>query len=371
MSKNNINATEMTEEEMSERSKHQVQFGIQMPANKLCESVNASVAAGRMSEQDGEVVKWLYGYAQDKGLGWKGLEAKMKREVSSATIYGIFMGNYGAADWSGPIRKMREFQRITIEEEKNVDLGFIETATAKMIFTVCDQALNFGKPGFIYGASQLGKTRSLIEYQRRHNHGRTKYLYVGSGWTKTRFVREFAKACKCFATGASTADLEDRIFDSLNRFNLVIIDEFHHAIETTTDLQAKTVMEFIREVYDRTRCGLVMCSTKVGLTDIESGKNRLLFDQLRRRGVVKVVLPDVPKIKDINAIARAFKLDLPTGPLLENIKALLRGRGLGVFIDYLQDAHRQAEKDKEALTWDHFSAVNDLYAALACQKNDY
>lgn len=370
MSKNN-SEHELTEAEMSAKSKQQVQYGIQMPANKLRESVNASIAAGRMSEQDGEVVMWLYGYAQDKGLGWKGLEQKMKREVSSATIYGIFMGNYGAADWSGPLKKIREFQRITIEEEKNLDLGFVETATAKMIFNACDQALNFGMPAFIYGASQLGKTCSLLEYQRRHNHGRTKYIYVGSGWTKARFAREFAIACKCFAKSQTTAELEDRIFASLNRYNLVIVDEFHHAIETTSDLEAKKIMEFIREIYDRTNCGLVMCSTKVGLAGLEGGKNRLLFDQLRRRGTVNVVLPDVPRVADINAIARSFKLDLPKGPLLDSIKALLRSRGLGVFIKYLQDAYRTAAKDKEAMTWDHFTAVNDLYAALACQKNDY
>ena len=367
----NSNETEMTEAEMSAKSKQQVQYGIQMPANKLRESVNASIAAGRMSEQDGEVVMWLYGYAQDKGLGWKGLETKMKREVSSATIYGIFMGNYGAADWSGPIRKMREFQRITIEEEKNLDLGFIETKTAKIIFNACDQALNFGMPAFIYGVSQLGKTFSLLEYQRRHNHGRTKYIYVGSGWTKARFVREFAEVCKCYSKSASTADLEYRIFRSLNRYNLVIVDEFHHAIVTSNDMESKRIMEFIREIFDRTKCGLVMCSTKVGLEGLEDSKHRKIFDQIRFRGTVNVVFPDVPYLADINAIARAFQLDLPKGPLLESIKALIRSRSFGVFIKYLQDAYRTAAKDKEALTWDHFTAVNDLYAALACQKNDY
>ena len=367
MSKNS-NETEMTEAEMSAKSKHQVQFGIQMPANKLRESVNASIAAGRMSEQDGEVVMWLYGYAQDKGLGWKGLETKMKREVSSATIYGIFMGNYGAADWSGPIRKMREFQRITVEEEKNVDLGFIETATAKMIFTVCDQALNFGKPGFIYGASQLGKTRSLLEYQRRHNHGRTKYIYVGSGWTKSRFVREFAKACKCFATGASTADLEDRIFDSLNRFNLVIIDEFHQALATATEQRAAQIMEFIREVYDRTRCGLVLSATKVGEEMFENGPKAKVYDQLRRRGMVKLTLPDTPPASDIRKIAAAFGLPPPEGAVLEAVKSMLRASGTGMYIKYLQAASTLAGRRGQKLDWEAFASVWDGMRSLAADE---
>ena len=123
-------------------------------------------------------------------------------------------------------------------------------------------------------------------------------------------------------------------------------------------------MEFIREIYDRTGCGLVMSATKVGLSGLEGGKNRLLFDQLRRRGVVKVVLPDAPPVRDINTIARTFELPLPAGEDLRAIKSLIATRGLGVFLKYLQKAYAVTKKRKAELTWDAFRRVANGYLAL-------
>lgn len=348
-----------------------VVFGVQLPANQVRDAIKSSVSAGKITEADGEIVYWLYNYAQDKRLSWKLLAEKMKNTVSSATISGIIRGNYAAEDWSGPIKAIKLFHDRVLEEEKNLDIGFVQTDIARQIIHACDGALNHSMPAFIYGASQLGKTTALLEFQRTHNHGRTKYLYVGSGWSKARFVREFARACKCFSEHAKGAVLEDRILDSLNKFNLVIIDEFHHAIETTTELASKEIMEYIREVFDRTGCGLVMSSTKVGIGALEDGKNRMLFDQLRRRGVVKIVLPDVPAVKDLNAVARSFMLDIPTGPTLDLIKRLVRRLGFGDYIKYLQDAYRLAQNKKQQLSWDHFHRVCEIYASYANQKAEY
>ena len=209
-----------------------------------------------------------------------------------------------------------------------------------------------------------------MEFQRLNNHGRTVYLRMGSGWTRPRLVRELAlkfgngvKATKCWA-------LEDAIFGSLTRYNLLIIDEFHLALETSSEASAKAIMEFIREIYDRTGCGLVLSGTKVGIEGIEAGKNKLLFDQLRRRGVVKVVLPDAPPLRDINQIARTFELPLPTGDDLKRVKALIAARGLGVFLKYLQKAFAVTKKQKEELSWGAFAKVANGYLALANMKTE-
>jgi hypothetical protein len=194
---------------------------------------------------------------------------------------------------------------------------------------------------------------------------------MGSGWTRPRLVRELAlrfgngvKHTKCWA-------LEDAIFGSLTRYNLLIIDEFHLALETATDASAKAMMEFVREVYDRTGCGLVMSATKVGLAGLEGGKNQMLFDQLRRRGVVRVVLPDVPPVRDINTIARSFDLPLPAGEVLAGIKQLVKTRGLGVFIKYLQKSYAVCRKAKTELSWDAYRKVVNGYLALGAMKSEY
>ena len=99
-------------------------------------------------------------------------------------------------------------------------------------------------------------------------------------------------------------------------------------------------------------------------------RGQLLFDQLRRRGVVKVVLPDAPPVRDINQIARTFELPLPTGDDLKRVKALIASRGLGVFLKYLQKAYAVTKKQKEELSWAAFAKVANGYLALANMKTE-
>ena len=359
-----------------ERHAAVIMRGIAMPAHQVRAAIKQAVARGQVSEEDGEEVFWLYNYAQEYHLKEADLAAKMGA-YDKNTIYQVFRGTYGVqgngkySSWANFIKAVRDFKSVEIEEMKKKRIGIIETEVKKTVFTACLAALNDGMTAFIYGASQIGKTTALMEFQRLNNHGRTVYLRMGSGWTRPRLVRELAarfgngvKATKCWA-------LEDAIFGSLTRYNLLIIDEFHLAMETATDASAKAIMEFIREIYDRTGCGLVMSATKVGLTGIESGKNMLLFDQLRRRGVVRVILPDVPPVRDINTIARSFDLPLPAGEILQHIKTLIKTRGLGVFIKYLQKSYAVSRKAKEELSWDSFRKVANGYLALSAMKTEY
>jgi DNA transposition AAA+ family ATPase len=330
---------------------------------------------GQVSEEDGEEIFWLYSYAVENKLNEAALSAKMGA-YDKNTLYQLFRGLYGVykdgkcSSWANIVKAIKAFKTVELEEQQKKHIGIVETEVKQVVFRACDAALGDGMPAFIYGASQIGKTTALLEYQRLHNHGRTVYMRMGSGWTRARFVRELArhfnngiKATKCWA-------LEDAIFGSLNRYNLLIIDEFHLALETTSEASAKAIMEFVREVYDRTGCGLVMASTKVGLAGLESGKNKMLFDQLRRRGVVKVVLPDAPPVRDINQIARTFELPLPTGDDLKRVKALIAARGLGVFLKYLQKAFAVTKKQKEELSWAAFAKVANGYLALANMKTE-
>ena len=326
------------------------------------------VSTRKIDEEQGELLFWLHGFGQDKNVSDASLSSMMK--VSQAAVSQLFSGKYAAEDWSAMIDRIRALKEVEEEELKKVNLGFVMTHTAKTIYMACEGAMTDGMPAFIFGASQIGKTTALEEFQRTHNHGRTKYLRVGSNWTKARFVRELGRACKVRnIKDKKSWQIEDSIFESLNRYNLLIVDEFHLCMETVGDSTSREIVEFIREVYDRTRCGLVLSATKVGIKDLEEGKNAMLFDQLRRRGVIKVVLPDVPPLKDINAIAKSFSLDLPKGDVLAKVKQLLKTRGLGVFVKYLQKAHSLAGSDP--MTWEKFFYVNDGYAALSDMRSEY
>lgn len=372
----NTSITAAVEAAPGERHSAVIQRGISMAAHQIRAAIAQAVARGQLSEEDGEEVFWLYSYAQEYHLKEADLAAKMGA-YDKNTLYQVFRGSYGVqkdgkySSWANIIKAIRSFKAVELEEMKKKNIGIIETEVKKTVFQACTAALNDGMPAFIYGASQIGKTTALMEFQRLHNHGRTVYLRMGSGWTRARLVRELAlrfgngvKATKCWA-------LEDAIFGSLTRYNLLIIDEFHLALETCTEASSKAIMEFIREVYDRTGCGLVMSATKVGLAGLEGGKHVMLFDQLRRRGVVRVVLPDAPPTRDINTIARSFEMALPTGDVLAGIKRLIKERGLGVFIKYLQKAYALSKAKKEPLSWDSYAKTVNGYLKLSEMKSEY
>ena len=354
---------------VEERAPGAIQKGIQMPRHLVLEAVKAKVESGRISDEDADDITWLYDYAKRFSLSYD--EAGEKAGISGTVFYHLIHGSYAAQSWTGPVKAIRLFRKVCEEEAKKKNIGFVETETARLIHTACRAAMNDGMPAFIYGASQLGKTTALLEFQRLNNHGRTRYLRLGSRWTKGRLVRELAAMLGNGVREKSLWYLEDAVVNGLDRRNLLIIDEFHLAIETATDEAAKSMVEFLREIYDRTGCGLVISSTKVGLAALEQGKNRLLFDQMARRGVVKVVLPDVPRVKDINAFARAFDLEIPAGETLANIKMLLKSRGLGVFVKYLQKAYAVSREKGKALTWEAFGAVANTYNGLAMMRNEY
>ena len=359
----------------NERHSAVVARGISMPAHQVRIAVGQAVARGQLTEDEGEEVWWLYNYAQEHHLKEADLAARMKA-YDKNTLYQVFRGSYGVykdgrcSSWSSVVQAIRAFKRVEVEEAKKKNVGLIETEVKQTVWRCCDAALNDGMVSFIYGRTRIGKSVALQAYQREHNHGQTVYIEMGSGWTRTRFVRELARKFGNGVKATKAWALEDAIFDTLKRSNLLIVDEFHKALTTTGERQSATVLEFIRDIRDRTRCGLVLCATKVGMERFETSANRQTFEQLIGRSIIKAVLPDRPPVRDLNAIARAFDLPLPTGDELKSVKDLVGTFGLERLFAYLQKAYALTKKAGEPMTWAAFAKVKNGYLALANMKTE-
>lgn len=349
--------------------------GISMPAHQVRIAVEQAVARGQATEDEGEEVWWLYNYAQEHHLKEADLAAKMK-SYDKNTLYQLFRGSYGVAkdgwcaSWASVVQAIRAFKKVEVEEMKKKNVGLIETEVKQTVWRCCDAALVDGMVSFIYGGTRIGKTVALQAYQREHNHGQTVYIEMGSGWTRARFVRELARKFGNGVKATKAWALEDAIFDTLKRSNLLIVDEFHKALTTTGEKSSAAVLEFIRDIRDRTRCGLVLCATKVGMERFETGANRLTFGQLIGRSIIKAVLPDRPPVRDLNAIARAFDLPLPAGDDLRGVKELVGTFGLERLFAYLQKAYALTRKAGEPMTWAAFAKVKNGYLALASMKTE-
>lgn len=336
--------------------------GIKIPGDRLERAVQSLVREERLSDEQGDEIRWFYQWAQGNALGLSA--AARAVGVSPTTLHRLFSATYGAS-YDGPVAAIARFHRLEEARAKRLAVGFVETSTWRKVEAVCSQALNMQLPAFIYGPSQAGKTECLKEFARRNNHGTTKLVRVPSAPSFSYFVKTLGRACFISYSSENVDHIRDRICNALTSRNLLIVDEFHQALVTVGALCATQIMEFIREIYDRTGCGIVLCATDVGRREVECGRNAGTYDQLRRRGMTKLVLPADPPASDINKIARAFGLDAPSGDTLRSIRAMLRASGLGMYFKYLQAAHVLARNRKEDFTWDTFCAVRDGMASLA------
>lgn len=333
------------------------QSRMSIPGDTVKIALDRLVENGSLKDESRDLVWWFYCYSKDQK--WRLKDCADAISSSPTTVHRLFNGSYGAS-YDGIVAAVSRFKKIADERAKRKQIGFIETTAWQKITRVCNAALYDNMPAFIYGASQLGKTECLKEFARRNNHGTTRYVRMPSSPTFQYFLKTVAEACYLSPRQNQDA-LRRRIMDALDSRNLLIIDEVHQAMCTASELNARKVVEFLREIYDRTGCGIVLCGTKVFRDEFERGRQALIFDQFRRRGMLELVLPDSPSKADIIKIAKAFDLPAPEGDVLDLIKSMLQTSGLGKYIKFLQYAVGVSGTRKETLTWDH---VTDAYAGV-------
>jgi hypothetical protein len=216
---------------------------------------------------------------------------------------------------------------------------------------------------FIFGESQIGKTAALEEYTRTHNHGETIYVRLPSGADYTSVLEEFAIALR-ISVQQKPKEIARRVRRCFSPKMLLILDEGHQLF--VNRIQIKTV-EFIREIYDRCKCGVVLCGTKVLQEELQRGKHKDLLRQLNLRGIGKgVLLPDRPYRSDLNAIAKFYNLAPADGRAAQVETEVIRVDGLGFWCTILECGQQVAINRKQKLKWDH---VVDAYASLNGSEN--
>ena len=356
----------MKEEDTNNDNNVKSENHINISGDTIRQAMNGLIALGSVTEEEAGHIIWAYSWAQANNLSMS--NAARAIGLDPSTLGRLFSATYQAG-YSKVVEKLAKFRKITEARSSRKDVGFIETSVWRKVDAVCTNALHEQMPAFIYGSSQIGKTTCLLEFARRNNHGTTKYFRMPAACTFGYFVRSLAQSC--FLGSQHTLEkytldrLRDRICASIDSNNLIIIDEFHQAMVTCRPHTAGQIVEFIREVYDRTHCGVVLSATKVGERELEQGVNAGLYDQLRRRGMVKLVLPDTATLPDIKKIAAHFELPPPEGEVLEAIRQMLKTSGTGMYIKYLQAAHSFSVKKEQTLTWDTFAQVYNGMLELA------
>lgn len=320
-------------------------------------------ATAAMGEEERALVRWLFFYCQENGVPLQ--DAAEKIGYSVTVVYRLCRGEYQAKDMSNVLAAIGEFRRECEQSQGKEQSSFVLTETARKVWQYCDLAREYHTIAFVWGDSQIGKTWALREYCRRNNHGMTKYFRMPSAAGTQLMIRELAVACAFSKRGCFEA-LRERVFGAIDRETLVIADEIHQSFVSYHNKARLSCLELLREIQDRTECGMVLCGTNTARDEITSGPHAKLLEQLNRRGIFKLQLPKHATARDTNEIAKRMAgIAAPTGEASDLVRQIIRDSGLKAFTTYLSAAGKLAVNRKQPLAWDHFVAAHAMVTGMS------
>ena len=318
---------------------------IQLSGDNVVQALTRLVSEGELDEAGRTEVWWFYSYAMENG--WTSEDAGRAINKDSSTVYRLFTGRYGAS-YDGLVEAIKKYRVLQQARGGRRKVDFVETSTWQKVEAVCRHALVGQMPVFIFGDSQLGKTTCLKEFARRNNHGQTKYIEIPACSTVHTVRSEIARAC-FLSHRLNDQEIGMRITKAITCNMLLIIDELHRPFVTSSRRTAIKIIEWLREIYDKTQCGIVFSGTNIGKDELETGPQALVLEQFRRRGIIQLELPPTPPKSDINRFAKAFGLPPPEGDAADIIGAMLKRSGLKQYIVFLQSASNLAANQKKEI----------------------
>lgn len=323
-------------------------------------------ATAHLEDDQRTLVRWAFNYAKEQNWNWK--EAAKQLGISENALYRIWTDKYRDAksdrvSLHGICRELAKAKTLLEERASIRRHPFIETSIWRRTDKICTEALVSQTIASIYGESQVGKTTCLLEHTRRNNHGQTKYIRVPAASGLQYFMREIAAACRVPADKGIEV-LRKRILRAIDGSTLVIIDELHEIFLTYSRANILRCLEFIRELHDRTTCGMVLCGTRAWREELETGEFSQFLKQLRRRGALELQLPDAAPADDLDLFAAAYHLPAPRGEPRELVLAINKEHGLGRYTKFLAIGARAAQKKSQRYTWDHFLTAYSILTRL-------
>lgn len=329
-----------------------------------------------LPDEQRTAIKWFAGYCRNRNLGNEELAMLLKKDgggfYSYASIYALLTGRRTdqGVNIAPLIASIDAFRRQVEAGSRLGDSGFIATRLSASIWDRCDRARLRRKIAFIFGDSQIGKTASLVEYTRTHNHGETIYMEAPTGGAISTFMQKLG-AKLAIPQVNRAGDLRDRIMECFDPKMLLIVDEAHRLLHAGRGIHS---LDFIRELYNTAGCGIVLAMTHEGRQELHKGRFAKRLEQLWRRRLAPLQLPMTVPADDLALFAAAYDLDpAPEKPVAvrtsyidehghsrertyeESPLALqaraVAGEGLGVWLTILQDAKDMAKSQKRPITW--------------------
>ena len=283
-------------------------------------------------------------------------EAGKLIRYDGSTLHRVFHGKY-EANIQNVVDEIVGFFKLNDERNKGRKLPFTMTAMAQRIWKLCDAALEYQRIAFIFGETQIGKTTALENYRDAHNHGSTIYVSMPTGGSSSLFLAVLAKAMR-IPPQQKEKELIRRIKDAFDDRMLLIVDEAHQCVNSKGESRGARSIEFIRELFDARKCGVIICATNLFRDEMEEGRFAGILKQTKRRRLVAMQLPNSPTLADLNTFARAYALEPAAGEALTLQTEVIRDEGLGYWLTLLRMAAKLAAAKHTRMSWKQVIAAH-------------
>jgi DNA transposition AAA+ family ATPase len=322
------------------------------------------LASGDVTEEQLSDVLWLLGHGKAHRLSIGALARAS--EIDEGTLSKLFRGAY-EAKIDKIATRIAGFRELTEQRAAINRADFVETSLVRTLWQVCDTALLFQTIIPVYGDSQTGKTTALEQKAKRDRYGRTIYVRMPDSGQLTEFLVEL-NAALMESTRTNGHLLKRRPLEVITASTLLIIDEIHQTTLVPGKGSARVgTLEYIRRLWDATKCGLILCGTNAFRDEVESGRHKAMLEQLRRRGLPPVQLPAVLPRADMDAIAAAYGLPAADDATHELRERLVKTSGLRAYTNFLKSGAKLAERAKAKIAWAHFTSAHDIFARLSAR----
>lgn len=307
-------------------------------------------ATETLPEAQRGIIRALYERALEKKLGLRELADAIGYDRT--TIHKIFSGTHGAGKTEFCDAAAR-WLKLEAERAGTERLDFVETDLAKKIWGAVDRARRYNKITFVFGESQIGKTASLEAYAAR-NPKDTVFVRMPSSPTLRLFVHLLSERLHA-PKNASFAARREWIVSHVGENDVLVIDEAHQVFLTENRLNPTLakIFEYIREIHDRTHCGITLVATNIFADEFTRDATMAkVMAQTQRRGLYAFRCPDNPSERDLARFAEAYNLP----PITPEAKAIqddvIENEKLGVWLTILRMGAATARNKKRAIDWD-------------------
>ncbi len=296
------------------------------------------------------LIIWLHGQYEQHGCNKSSLARTFGGIISSKSIGLLLEGRY-EYDISGMLHKLQQLKdrldgQLTPAEA--ADLDHIPTPMMSQVWSACYAANSAHLVNIVAGKSQIGKSTAVEAYKARYNDT-TILMRMPTRPTMFSVAQEL-----CAAAGLSKIRTLDEAIAALRgkltASHLIIADEAHLCLGSEKGAE---VLDMLRELYDRCRCGLVLIVTDTGAREFIRGKFAGRLAQLERRGEWEL-LPQMPCEEDVRVIWQAYGLPEPDKKTLAAVHAMVRQDCFGKYVHRLKWAAVQARRAQQPLSWQFF-----------------